>query len=426
METITNGETIDGKLDTRTKDARENDGVAPTKSAGDPACSSCGGAGVTRKREGMWLVSTPCACARRRQLAEAIQRCWPADVIKAARFKPASSILVGKTTESLWIRAEREVLAAHLARALPELGKIELVRIASDADLATAWLARAGDRVRDDEVREAMSRDDEDRFERLVDLAAPPALLIVQLGVRISKLDHLSDLVLESIEVRRQRGRPTWVVDTDARPLAYGHRAYRQDLAALLAGWPQVRLPSAHDVGQAANLSAAPAAPAAPPQHVQEARTPNAPNALVEEELARGTWTPDRYDDRGNAWGRCPHCGASDKYSVFTMTKVMPGVKPRALHKCHACGPPKDDGKQHSGKQHSGKQGGISRSSAYRVLIDNLRIGAPESPEVARQELEALAPLRSLEEAKKRLKAEGIHIQSRRGEDGRFYWRVVS
>lgn len=256
MYTTTNGETIDGKLDTRAKDARENDTDAPTKSAGDPACSSCGGAGVTRKREGMWLVATPCACAHRRQLADAIQRCWPADVIKAARFKPAASVLTGRTGMNLWVRAERDVLAAHLARALPELGRIELVRIASDADLATAWLARAGDKVRDEEVREAMSRDDEDRFERLVDLAAPPALLIVQLGVKAAALKDLPGLVIEAIHLRQQRGRPTWVVDTATKPLAPGHLAYSEEIARLLAMWPQVRISSVDEEGGKVDLTA--------------------------------------------------------------------------------------------------------------------------------------------------------------------------
>lgn len=310
MDTTTNGETIDGKLDTRTKDARENDEVSPTKSAGDPACSSCGGAGVTRQREGMWLVSTPCACARRRQLADAIQRCWPADVIKAARSKPAASVLTGRTAKNLWVRAEREVLAAHLARALPDLGRIELVRIASDADLATAWLARAGDKVRDEEVREAMSHDEEDRFERLVDLAAPPALLVVQLGVKAASLRDLPGLVLEAIHTRQTRGRPTWIVDTGSKPLAPGHLAYSEDLAAMIATWPQVRLPSAQEAGEEARLAAgaAGAIPKAVPVH------PGIQAWLDEHGIT--DYTPQGDRDRGV---RIDHaaCGGTKGVSVF-------------------------------------------------------------------------------------------------------------
>lgn len=268
MDTTPNGGTIDGRLDTRTKDVPESVAIVPTRSAGDPDCRTCGGAGVTRKREGVWLVATPCACASRRQLAEAIERCWPADVIKAARAKPAASVLTGRTTTSLWVRAERDVLAAHLAVALPATGRIELVRVASDADLATAWLARVGGKVRDEEVREALaSRDDEDRYDRLVDLVAPPALLVIQLGVKAVALKDLPGLVTEAILTRQQRGRPTWIVDTAAKPLAPGHLAHSEELAAMLATWGQVRLGGAQEAGEKVDLAAGAAPKAAATVH---------------------------------------------------------------------------------------------------------------------------------------------------------------
>lgn len=238
MDTTTN--TIDGQT---------------VKGAGDPACRLCGGTGGTWRQDGVYLLGGSCACARSRQWEDAIRRCWPADIRRAAEMAPSASVLTGKTSMNVWVRAERDVLAAHLAVALPATGRIELVRIASDADLAVAWLARVGDKVRDDEVREAMSRDEEDRYDRLVDLVAPPALLVVQLGVKAAALKDLPGLVLETIKTREQRGRPTWIVDTDSKPLVSGHLAYSEDLVAMLATWPQVRIGGAQDVGEAAKLS---------------------------------------------------------------------------------------------------------------------------------------------------------------------------
>lgn len=202
----------------------------PQKGAGDPACSRCRGRGRVVSADP--LTPAPCPCAARILLQAEIKRCWPPEVIKASPV--AESPLAGRLGESLWVRGERGELDANLNRALRSAQKVELVRVATDADLATAWLARASK----NEAHDA----EENRFETLADLVTPPSLLVLVLGVKSTPLAALPGLVLEAIEMRQQRGRATWVVDTHAKPMRAGHPAHSGDLAGLLAGWPRLDL----------------------------------------------------------------------------------------------------------------------------------------------------------------------------------------
>lgn len=303
MDTTPNGGTIDGKLDTRTKDVPESVAIVPTRSAGDPECRTCGGAGGTWRQDGVWLVSPSCACASRIREMDAIERCWPPDVIKAARSRPAASALTGKTGMNLRVRAERDVLAAHLPVALSATGKIELVRIASDGDLVDAWLANVGD-LRDDEAA-AHRGEQEARYRSVADLVAPPKLLVLYVGIRAARLADLPDLVLEAIQVRQQRGKATWVVDTIDRPLAEGRcPAWREDLAAMLAEWPTVRLNSAQEVGEEdVDLATGTSSP-----------LKRRPDPELLEAARRDGWTPKTIGKNRSLWGDCRLCGGTDCY----------------------------------------------------------------------------------------------------------------
>lgn len=422
--------TLDGRDEKRKREAPETVSAAPARRHGQEECPRCHGVGdVLAGDRNTW---TACLCTRRAQKAQLVRDCWPSDVLRAAaRDEVRRSALEGRLGESLWLRAERDTLVAHLARALRAGGRIGLlVRIASDADLATAWLARAGDKVRDEEVREAMSRDDEDRYDRLVDLVAPPALLVIQLGVKATPLKDLPGLVSEAILTRQQRGRPTWIVDTTSRPLAPGHLAYSEELAAQIAEWPQVRIDSPQDAGAAADLASPSVAPAAP-------ATSCGPNSLVAAALAelQGVWVAREIDDRGNAWGSCPSGAPDHKYSVYEPTKPpRPGVQRAALGKCwtkecsygaaRVASKIREQGAARTPASSPGPSSQAAKGrSARQVLIELLGIGSSEPPvPVARHELERHAKLRSLEAAKQQLRVEGHAIDSVRGADGTYAW----
>ncbi len=297
METIDC--TIDGRAEGQQRDAPEHAQTAPTRSPGNPACSRCRGVGDVQI-EGVWVH---CVCVARLSKVQRVRACWPPDVLRAAgRNEVRQSALDGRLRENLRIRAERGVLVSHLARAVVASGRIELVRIASDADLVDAWLANVGD-LRDDEAA-GHRGEQEARYRNVSDLVAPPKLLVLYVGVRAARLADLPDLILEAIQVRQQRGLATWVVDTVDRPLAEGRcPAWREDLAAMLAGWPTVRLNSAQEVGEVdVELTAEP--------HLK--RRPDS-KLLAAAEM--DGWTPKTIGKDGRLWGDCPMCGGADCYT---------------------------------------------------------------------------------------------------------------
>lgn len=451
--------TIPGELDRRVHDAPQRAEIGPPSpnkygiiGDGDPDCPKCRGRGCLDRQDGVYTTASPCACARVRRLRETILRCWPLDAVQAA---PATaSLLTGRLGTSLRVRAARDSLLAHLGAALRKHNKIELVRLTTDADLATAWLARAGE-VRDDEVAERLaSREEEDSYTRLIDLVAPPALLVVRLGVKAAKLSSLPGIVLEAVQIRQERSKATWIVDSDAQPLAPGHLAYSDALADALATWPGVRLSSAQEAGEHVDLAAAAQEAQAAPGNAA-GTTPAVRNKMVAEAMdkLKDVWTPSRYDSKGNAWGICPPsaggCGAVDKYSVFAPTRQpKPDVTPQALGKCSKPGcalfavrpaarlaeqgatAPAPDAAPSPQAAPAVPQAAPAASvpqaakkrSAREVLIDLLRIGSSDPPvAVPRATLEQHAALRSLEAAKQQLRQEGVVIESTR-EGNAYSW----
>ena len=291
--------TIDGRAEGQQRDAPEHAPTVPTRSPGNPACSRCRGVGDVQI-EGVWVH---CVCVARLSKVQRVRACWPPDVLRAAgRNEVRQSALDGRLRENLRIRAERGVLVSHLARAVVASGRIELVRIASDADLVDAWLANVGD-LRDGEAA-GHRGEQEARYRNVSDLVAPPKLLVLYVGVRAARLADLPDLILEAIQVRQQRGLATWVVDTVDRPLAEGRcPAWREDLAAMLAGWPTVRLNSAQEVGEVdVELTAEP--------HLKRR-----PDSKLLAAAERDGWTPKTIGKNGSLWGDCPMCGGADCYT---------------------------------------------------------------------------------------------------------------
>lgn len=297
METIDC--TIDGRAEGQQRDAPEHAQTAPTRSPGNPACSRCRGVGDVQI-EGVWVH---CVCVARLSKVQRVRACWPPDVLRAAgRNEVRQSALDGRLGENLRIRAERSVLVSHLARAVVAAGRIELVRIASDADLVDAWLANVGG-IRDDEAA-GHRGEQEARYRNVSDLVAPPKLLVLYVGVRAARLADLPDLILEAIQVRQQRGLATWVVDTVDRPMGEGRcPAWREDLAAQLAGWPTVRLNSTREVGEVdVELTAEP--------HLKRR-----PDSKLLAAAERDGWTPKTIGKNGSLWGDCPMCGGADCYT---------------------------------------------------------------------------------------------------------------
>lgn len=388
-------------------ETRENETLAPAaghRGAGDPACPRCAGRGsIESDASGPYIITAPCPCARLVRLQAQIAACWPPGL--PAETPAPRSVLVGKHGRELRIRADLPILRRHLARALVEAGSIFPCRIVSDLDLASTWLANAG-RVEDEEVADRLAeRSVEDHHTRIVDLVAPPQLLILLVGIKAAQLKDLPDLVLEAVRCRQQRGRATWIVDSATAPLRRGGcPAWSPQLEAELAAWPTVRLEAASSPGEeGVDLSAAPAAPAV--------RQPE-PHPKVQAACADEQWQPDYYDDRGNAQGRCKKCGGP--YSIFFGERLQ-----RVVSKCKGtCGQPSPAASSAASSTPKAKR------DPKAVLRDLLRVGHVDAAPVLRDDLVAKSgfALRSLEAAKAELRKEGCVIESVRSDAGRYAW----
>lgn len=389
--------TIDGRDDVRTKDAPEDVPAAPTGSLGDPACPRCRGAREVQT-DGGWMH---CQCVIRLSKVQLVKACWPLDVLRAlGRNEVRRSALEGRLGESLWIRADRDTLVAHLARGLRAAGKIELVRIASDADLVDAWLANVGD-LRDDEAA-AHRGEQEDRFRNVSDLAAPPKLLVLYVGVRAAQLADLPDLILEAIHVREHRGKATWVVDTSDRPLAEGRcPAWREDVAAKLAGWATVRLNSAQEVGEKdVDLTTETSSALK--------RRPD-PELLAAAE--KDGFVPKTIGKGGSIWGDCDVCGTADSRGYVRndfgrLSKVCWPCKAAKKNKKAPVAPTRTRQPKHTAKE---------------ALRAALGIGGSAPIPVCPADLEKSFSKSSLEKALRQLRDEGHTIEAGR-QEGRPVW----
>lgn len=459
MQPNTEFATIPGETQKDQRERAETYLPKATPTHADPNCPRCSGTGDIEvpfpqvklpagvKLFDMASDACPCTVAvRRRQQLDKISP-------GLSMLAPAAdSILAGRLRHDLRVRADRPVLLAHLARAL-QGGPVPSIRIVTDLDVASTWVANAK-QVRDSEVADHRDREEVDGFSRIVDLAAPPQLLVLLLGVKTAEMRGLGGVVQEVVQCRAQRGKPTWVVDSDSRPYGPASAAWSADLGDLFSTWPGVRLSSAQEAGEHVDLAAAAqAAQAAPGSAAGTAGAVR--NTMVAEALdkLKDVWTPSRYDSKGNAWGICPPsaggCGAVDKYSVFAPTRQpKPDVTPQALGKCSKPGcalfavrpaarlaeqgatAPAPDAAPSPQAAPAVPQAApaatvpqaAKKRSAREVLIDLLRIGSSDPPvAVPRATLEQHAALRSLEAAKQQLRQEGVVIESTR-EGNAYSW----
>lgn len=405
METIDC--TIDGRAEGQQRDAPEHAPTVPTRSPGNPACSRCRGVGDVQI-EGVWVH---CVCVARLSKVQRVRACWPPDVLRAAgRNEVRQSALDGRLRENLRIRAERGVLVSHLARAVVASGRIELVRIASDADLVDAWLANVGD-LRDGEAA-GHRGEQEARYRNVSDLVAPPKLLVLYVGVRAARLADLPDLILEAIQVRQQRGLATWVVDTTIRPLADGRcPAWREDLAAMLAGWPTVRLNSAGEAGEVGvDLTTEPTS------HLKRRADPE----LLAAAEADGI-VPKSIGKGGSVWGDCNVCGTPDSrgYVRNDFGRVARVCRPCKTGKT-AKMPPEPPAAQSAPLAQDAPPAPAAKRTAKDALRAALGIGGSPVP-VYPSDLEAEGWSKSsLEKALKELRRD--HQIEAQKQGGRWVW----
>jgi len=152
------------------------------------------------------------------------------------------SPFTGHLTENLGVTGETNWFFPNLRhvvmRQIPTWG----FRVITDADLMNAWLATMvveGHKMHDPEVAD-MDLPSMTHLS-LVDIALPPDLLIIKLGVKAARNVAMPEVLLEAINQRLHIRRATWVWDQHGKPLVEGHLCYSREVEDTLATWEHIR-----------------------------------------------------------------------------------------------------------------------------------------------------------------------------------------
>jgi hypothetical protein len=212
---------------------------------GQTACPLCKGRGVVSikadpKKPWMLPSTTPCACVKERDICMYLDRCHPG----LSEISPVSdSTLISKVNTDLRIISSQAEILSHLAFIIRKMGRKIRVKFTSDFELMRAWLYNIGEKheIFDHQVRESFDSKELDHYSRVEDLAVPPDLLVIQVGVKTSRNQALPEVFLEALSVRKFHRKPTWVVEAPEHPLSEGHICYSPSVGKILSTWPYHR-----------------------------------------------------------------------------------------------------------------------------------------------------------------------------------------
>lgn len=213
---------------------------------GDPNCEKCRGRGVTTKMIDaggglMWPGGTEiCVCVYKRDLEANVKRIWPVLLnVESVDESP----LLQLTNQSLWVTANTYDLRRHLRYTAYRMGPSWDAFVVTDSKIITSWLSTVK-YAHDPDVTVERERSS-DEYMTIEDIAVPFGLLIIVLGVKAAKNKEMPNVLLEAINERDVRGKPTWVVDSPLRPLQEGHICYNDAVEEVLCGFRRVVLSEA-------------------------------------------------------------------------------------------------------------------------------------------------------------------------------------
>ena len=130
--------------------------------------------------------------------------------------------------------------------------------VTSDSDLVVSWLGNMVLKRADIHDQDVASRVASQSLEHhsLADLAIPPELLIIQLGVKAAANRETPAVLEEVLRSRHAEGKSTWVFDQPNRLYMAGHMAFSHDVEEFMeVHYERVILPS---VGKSGTTTASP------------------------------------------------------------------------------------------------------------------------------------------------------------------------
>lgn len=209
---------------------------------GDKDCSKCHGAGVipVPKEEGDKGPPsyTRCSCTLQKDILANADRIYKG---LSAADPVEKSALTPYINQNLWVTADTSDFLKHLRHIAIRKPPTWHCKVTSDVDLMSAWLASAtvkGIEILDVDVATNSKKSLEALT--LVDLVAPPELLIVRVGVKVARNKAAPEVLLEALSYREHERLPTWVWDRPSYTLEAGHISYSPAVGEEIAGWKRL------------------------------------------------------------------------------------------------------------------------------------------------------------------------------------------
>ena len=211
-----------------------------------PDCPHCEGAGMVRAGDpdGHPPKFKRCECVLREDILSNAERVMPG---LAAAAPVARSPLADKWNQSVMIHAPERWFRSHLRHVAIRRPPIWAGRVVSDADLITAWLASVALNGKDvlDPDAYAMSTE----YITLLDLAHPPDLLVIRMGVKAARNVAAPEVLAETIMLRKHAQKPTWIWAVPDLPLAPGHLFWSDEVGRSMSDF--IRIGAANDAALA-------------------------------------------------------------------------------------------------------------------------------------------------------------------------------
>jgi len=207
---------------------------------GSPGCQLCLGRGFIS--EG--VVGRRCTCVRTRDVIANVNKIWPMyQLIKADKLpKGHRSPLMDFVDRNLYITAPEDLFKAHLRATAIRQGSDWYARVRGDNDLLRAWFFTAkakGVEIYDVDVADSPISEDPS----IEDLALPPDLLIVLMGVKRTRNVASPETLLEVLKLREFRSKPTWIVDQPNYLLTSDFHLFNEAaITTILEAWNHVEL----------------------------------------------------------------------------------------------------------------------------------------------------------------------------------------
>lgn len=205
-------------------------------------CPICKGEGRIPVETSGPPIDRKCICIAKAERYQNAERGWSGITDNVTRLNGAP--MTKHLQHNVWITASRAWMKAHLLAITLNKPLAWRFNMESDVSLMNAWLASItvqGMEILDPEAREHYTAYSVAKL-TVTDLAVPPDLLILQMGVKSARNSAMPEVFIEALNERAQAGKYTWVWDDVSSPLGVGMPVYSAELLQIISSWERVKI----------------------------------------------------------------------------------------------------------------------------------------------------------------------------------------